>query len=359
MKNFLKLLLIGWVVFSCRTSDGSLSKEKHFDSFTSVAVQTLLEDSLSIRAIKVINDKIWYVSQQGKYGALDFEGNVVFEGIIERNNSPQPLRGISSDNHYVYLMAIQKPAAIYRHLLSDLSVFEKVYEDLHPEAFFNTIIFDNNGKGVVFGDTYDHELYLLKTEDGQHWKRVKSDQLPVMEKGEHAFAASNTVAMLNNEKIWLASGGSKARVFYSKDFGKTWLIQNTSILSGSPMKGIFSLDFYDDHKGVLAGGDYDMPDFFENNLAITNNGGGLWSAVSSAGQQEHPGFISCVKFVPSGEGNHLVSIGSNGIFYTDDGAINWKKFSGESKLYTFEFISSNQAIAAGKNKIIMLDFSAD
>ncbi|MFN3640789.1 MAG: WD40/YVTN/BNR-like repeat-containing protein, partial [Flavobacterium sp.] len=327
--------------------------------FNSVALKVIFQDSLSIRAIKIINDKIWYVSQQGKYGILDFEGKHVFEGVLERNDIPCPLRGVATDGTYVYILSIQKPAAIYRHLLSDLSVFENVFEDLHPEAFLNSIAFDKNGVGVVYGDTYNQDLYLLKTNDGKHWERVTSSQLPKMNSGEHAFAASNSVAVVNNNQIWLASGGSNSNVYYSKDVGEVWSVQKSPIVSGEQMKGIFSMDFYDSQTGIIGGGDYDQPNLSEKNLAITHNGGKEWKEVRASDQKTYPGFISCVKFVPGGSGDHLVTMGSNGIYYSPNKAMSWEKFSDENQLYVFEFLNQNRAVAAGKNKIVVIDFIVD
>jgi photosystem II stability/assembly factor-like uncharacterized protein len=359
MKNFLMLLILGWVMFSCRSSDNSKLSTPDFESFTGVELKSILQDSLSIRSVKIINDKIWYVSQQGKYGVIDFEGKVLFQGLIERNNSSCPLRGVASDGAYVYVLSIQKPAAIYRHLLSDLSVFEKVFEDPHPEAFFNSIDFDKNGVGLVYGDTYDQELYLLKTEDGKHWQRVKSSHLPKISNGEHAFAASNSVAVVNNNQIWMASGGVKSNVYFSNDGGEVWTVQKTPIVSGEQMKGIFSMDFYDSQIGFIGGGDYDEPSLSEKNIAITHNGGMEWKEVITYDQKMHPGFISCVKFVPGGGGNHMVTIGPNGLFYSSDRAVRWEKFSDEKQLYVLEFIAQNKAVAAGKNKIIIVDFTRD
>lgn len=359
MKNFLILVLLGWVMFSCRSSDNSKSITSDFKPFKGAELKVIFQDSLSIRGIKIINDKIWYVSQQGKYGVLDIEGNLLFEGLLERNNSPCPLRGVATDGTYVYILSIQKPAAIYRHLLSDLSVFEKVFEDQHPEAFLNTIVFDKNGEGVVYGDTYDQNLYLLKTNDGKHWERVTSIQLPKMSNGEHAFAASNSVAVLNDNHIWLASGGSNSNVYYSKDSGEQWNVQKPPFVSGEQMKGIFSMDFYDSQIGIIGGGDYDQPNFSEKNLSITNNGGKKWMEVIASNQKNYPGFVSCVKFVPDGSGDHLVTIGSNGIFYSPDKAMSWKKFSEENQLYVFEFFYQNRAVAAGKNKIVVIGFIVD
>lgn len=352
-------MLLGWVMFSCRSSDNSKSITSDFKSFKGAELKVIFQDSLSIRGIKVIDDKIWYVSQQGKYGALDIEGNLVFEGLIERNNSSCPLRGVATDGTYVYMLSIQQPAAIYRHLLSDLSVFEKVFEDPHPEAFLNSIEFDKNGIGVVYGDTYDQELYLLKTEDGKHWQRVKSSHLPKISNGEHAFAASNSVTVVNSNQIWLASGGAKSNVYFSNDGGQVWSVQKTPIVSGDQMKGIFSMDFYDSQIGIVGGGDFDEPSLSEKNLAITHNGGMEWKEVITSDQKMHSGFVSCVKFVPGGSGDHMVTIGSKGLFYSSDRAVRWEKLSDENQLYVLEFIDQNRAVAAGKNKIIIVNFTLD
>ena len=77
--------------------------------------------------------------------------------------------------------------------------------------------------------------------------------------------------------IWFATGGRAARVFHSTDRGQTWQVADTPILHGPDSAGIFSIAFRDATHGVIAGGDYKLPDQDGPNLAFTGDGGKTWN----------------------------------------------------------------------------------
>ena len=65
MKNIFLILLVLNALVSCKTSIyklGSLSNS----SFQSVEIDTLFQDKISIRAIQVDKNKIWYAADKGR-----------------------------------------------------------------------------------------------------------------------------------------------------------------------------------------------------------------------------------------------------------------------------------------------------
>jgi photosystem II stability/assembly factor-like uncharacterized protein len=52
----------------------------------------------------------------------------------------------------------------------------------------------------------------------------------------------------------------------------------------------------------------------------------------------------------------IVSVGASGLQYSADGGITWKQFSEDATLYTIRFLDEDTAFAAGKNKIIRIEF---
>jgi photosystem II stability/assembly factor-like uncharacterized protein len=182
------------------------------------------------------------------------------------------------------------------------------------------------------------KFQLLMTDDGDTWTPIPPAQLPPALEGEAAFAASNTcIAILRStsaappphvipsaardlglpgttdvpntpapptsqswksgdstprsvpEKegasapaepdpnIWFATGGRVARVFHSSDRGHTWEVFDTPITHGPDSAGIFSIAFRDATHGVIAGGDYKLPEQDGPNLAFTTDAGQTWT----------------------------------------------------------------------------------
>ena len=70
------------------------------------------------------------------------------------------------------------------------------------------------------------------------------------------FAASNTNIKIIDNIIWIVTGGAKARVFKSVDFGDTWEVFDTPIIQGDGPQGIYSVDFAYELNGIVVGGNY-------------------------------------------------------------------------------------------------------
>lgn len=155
------------------------------------------------------------------------------------------------------------------------------------KGFFDSMVFWDKNHGVVLGDPVPDEggvskFEILMTEDGLTWTQIPSAQIPPALDGEAAFAASNTcLAILRNpaydQNIWFATGGKAARVFHSSDRGHTWEVFETPIIHGSDSAGIFAIAFHDATHGVIAGGDYKLPQLDGPNLAFTSDGGRSWT----------------------------------------------------------------------------------
>jgi photosystem II stability/assembly factor-like uncharacterized protein len=203
------------------------------------------------------------------------------------------------------------------------------------------------------GDPTEDCLSIIITRDGGNsWMKLPCKDLPKVEKGEAGFAASNSNISIYKDHVWIASGGKKARVFYSGDKGQSWEVYDTPIVQGKTMTGIYSISFYNDKTGIIFGGDWENKDFNEGNKAISNDGGKTWQLLSNG---KGPGYRSSVKFVPGSLGNGIVAVGSPGISYSKDKGQNWSELSTEG-FYAIEFVNDSVAFASGKNRISKLTF---
>ena len=262
-------------------------------------------------------------------------------------------RSIAKTDEHIFMMNVGSPALLYK-ISKDGSEIEKVYQENHPKAFYNSMQFWNNKEGIVMGDPTEDCLSVLLTKDGgTTWNKISCKDLPKVQEGEAAFAASNTNVVIKENKVWMVSGGKKSRIFHSSDKGKTWKVTETPIIQGKTMTGIFTADFYNAQIGFIAGGNYENPTDNSNNKAITNDGGKSWQIVAN---NESFGYASCVQFVPNAAGTAIVTVGASGLFYSSDSGKKWTKFSDDVTLFTLRFMNDSTAIAAGKNKIIRIKF---
>ena len=113
------------------------------------------------------------------------------------------------------------------------------YKNSHPGGFFNGMAFRDDDHGVLAGDPIDGRLFLLKTDDGgKNWRRAAPDTAPEMHDGEHGFAASGThLAVTGGGRILVSTGGIRARVLLSGDWGASWQSIDTPMISWSTIDG--------------------------------------------------------------------------------------------------------------------------
>ena len=344
MKKILLLLMVSLGLISCKSNQ---------IIYTSVKIDTLFTDKISIRPITISDDKVFYAADKNRVGVIDLNKNSRNEYVIEKDNLKLEFRSIAQTSSSIFIANVGNPAFIYK-FSKDLQQKELVYEEHNEKVFYDSMQFWNDQEGIAIGDPIENCFCMLITRNGgATWTKVTCSNLPDLAEGEAAFAASNTNIVIKGGKTWIVSGGKKARVFFSSDKGKTWSVNNSPVIQGEAMTGIFTADFYNEKIGFIAGGNYEKPNQNFGNKALTTNGGKTWDLVS---ENQGFGYASCVQFVPDSKGKQLVSVGANGIYYSSDKGNSWKQFSSDSSLFTIRFINKSTAIAAGKDKMVRLVF---
>lgn len=323
-------------------------------NYSKVTIESVLEDKISIRAILMDENYLWYAGNNGNYGKIHLQTNEVTKFKIHSDTIVNEIRSIAQTKDYIFLLPIANPATLYKISKQD-NLQEIVYAEQNEKVFYDSMQFKDEFKGMAMGDPTADCLSVLITQDGGNsWQKVSCDKLPKVVDGEAAFAASNTNLILTKSKVYMVSGGKKSRLFSSTDFGKTWQVFETPIVQGEAMTGIFSADFYNDKLGFITGGNYEKPDDNSNNKAITFDGGKTWKHV---GINAGFGYGSCIQFIPNTGGRALVSVGASGVHYSNSYGDYWLQLNEDKDLYTIRFLDHKTAFAAGKNKIIKLIFN--
>ena len=352
MKQLLLPIIAILGLLSCKKQqNGDVTNENNeVQSFTTVTVHPILEDdSLSIRAITLVNDTLYYAANKGCYGSIVGD-KVISSKEFKRDGevtAETHFRSIASNGRSIFRLSIASPAV----LLKGDSV---VHYDDREGIFYNSLKFWNEKEGIAIGDAIDGCLAMLITRNGgKTWEQVLCSNIPKTAIGEAGFSASNTCIAIQGDHTWIATGGKASNILYSANKGHYWEKISTPIISGGEATGIYSISFYDEKNGFVIGGDYTKPKQNIKNKAVAKDGGKTWELVANGAE---PGYRSCVQYVPNSDARELVAVGFEGIHYSNDAGEHWRALSKES-FYTIQFINEHEAYAAGKGRIVRLVFN--
>ena len=349
MKKVLFIYFIVIFVTGC-LSNRNTAEATHFSK---IAIDTLCTDKLSCRAIIIDNDKAWYAANNGKFGYVSLNNKTNFTSNISKDNLKLEFRSIAQTATSVFILSISNPALMYK-IDKKTNTIKLVYEEQHEKVFYDSMQFLNDTEGFAVGDPTENCPSFIKTANGgETWEKISCQNLPIFSDGEAFFATSNTNLIIKKNTIWMASGGMKSRIFKSDDKGKSWTIVETPIVQGEAMAGIFTADFYDENYGFITGGNYDKPLQNFQNKAFTTDGGKTWKLTSD---NRAFGYASCVQYIPNSPEKSIVVVANDGIYFLRNINSNWTKISDVKDLYTIRFIENKTAIAAGKDKILRLNF---
>jgi photosystem II stability/assembly factor-like uncharacterized protein len=201
--------------------------------------------------------------------------------------------------------------------------------DTNPDkdGFYDALAFWDAKEGLVMGDPVGGRFVVRATSDGgATWRVPEGFSMPAALPNEGAFAASGTClfALKGGQEAWFVTGGaSVARVFHTKDRGRTWTVADTPAPNGNASSGLFSVAFLDARRGYAAGGDYKQPDFKGLNGVRTEDGGATWIPAPLSAT----GFYSAVVPVPRAK-DELVAVGLAGEAVSHDAGRTWSKTGG-------------------------------
>jgi photosystem II stability/assembly factor-like uncharacterized protein len=209
------------------------------------------------------------------------------------------------------------------------------------KAFYDCFAFWDAKHGIALSDSVEGKFPLLAF-DGHEWRPLIPRTFQAALTAEGAFAASGTcIATAGKKDVWFATGGPAARIFHSADRGKNWTVVNSSILSGAPSQGVFSVTFWNRSDGVIVGGDYSAPKNHERNAASTSDGGKTWTIA----MQGPPGYRSAVAFVPHSSPLLLIAVGTGGSDYSMDAGKTWRELdAGDYNAVSFAGVGVGWAV---------------
>jgi photosystem II stability/assembly factor-like uncharacterized protein len=201
----------------------------------------------------------------------------------------------------------------------------EAFRNDEPTAFYDCLTFTDRRHGLALSDPVGGKFRILATADaGRTWTVRPTTGMPDALPGEFAFAASGTCLVSADRRgagrAWFATGGAeRARVFATRDNGRTWRVTDTPIPSG-PTAGVYSLAFKNPWDGIAVGGDFQTPTSAPNGSAVSRDGGRTWhtSAVVPGEYRSGTDWV--------GAGPVALAVGPTGSDISTDGGNTWKRF---------------------------------
>lgn len=322
---------------------GCLTFSQQIESF-----KTILNDKVSIRAIELYDNKIWYAGTESKFGFVDLK-KPEKQRQIRLSEKKLQFRTLAQDEDFFYTINIESPAYFFK--IDKKTLKPQIFHtDSTKTAFYDSFIIQSKNVGLAISDP--HEDGIPNFFNFNNHRNYELLNYPKYKKGEAHFAASNSNIAMYKNNVWIATGGVASRIFkFNWNYPLYWEVYNTPFIQGTSSQGIYSIDFYNGKFGIAVGGDYTKQDRNIDNIATTNDGGKNWQIQASG---KNAGYMTCVKIKPGSKGKEIIAIGDQHISYSSDFGKTWKKISDEKNYYTCKWINQNTIVVAGKNKISLM-----
>lgn len=301
----------------------------------------------SIRGLSVVNDETAWVSGSDGWIGCTADHGATWRWQQVAGHETTDFRDIEafSPNEAVIISA-GSPLVILR-TEDGGQTWRESHRDERPDIFFDGMDFWSDHHGIAYGDPIGGMMQLLVTADGGvHWQAMSEVANIQLAAGEAGFAASGTgIRTLEDGRVFIATGGSQARLFCSADAGRTWTVNDCPIIQGTASTGIFSIAFRDGLHGVAVGGDYERDEETDRAVYVTADGGMTWTAPQAGTR----GFRSAVEYLTP---DLLVATGTSGVDVSFDGGVHWQALSGESFHVVRKAKHGNWVVFAGANGCI-------
>lgn len=275
------------------------------------------------QAVSAVSGQVAWISGTRGAWARTMDGGKTWQaGMVPGADSLEfrDVHAASADTAWLLAAGPGDRSRIYR-TINGGRTWSVQFVSTDRRAFFDCLAFWDASRGLAISDAVEREFLLLRTEDGgATWHRVGG--LPPAVEGEGLFAASGTcLTVLRDGRAWFGTGAAQtARVGRSTDYGRTWTVVNSPVVHTTTSSGITSVSFFDQHRGLIVGGDLNVTDVATANVALSQDGGATWVP---GGQLPFPGPAYGAAVVP-GRSLTAMAVGPKGAAWTGDGGVSWQ-----------------------------------
>ncbi len=291
--------------------------------------------TVSLRGLSVVDGDVVWASGAAGTVLRTVDGGKTWQDVSIVGAAELDFRDIEAFNaREAVVLSAGSPASSFR-TENGGKTWVEVFRDDRPGIFFDAMAFFDRAKGLAFSDPIEGHLVLMTTIDGgRHWTLKPPADCPAALDAEAGFAASGTCLAVHGKRLaWIGLGGatgpgSKARILLTNDGGNSWSAASTPLRSGES-RGVFSLAFFDEHRGIAVGGDYTDSGNATDVAAYTTDGGQSWQLVDRGPS----GYRSAVAVIATAEHGGkpftCIAVGKNGADLSDDGGRTWRRIGEE------------------------------
>lgn len=313
-------------------------------AFSQQIIELQSGHNTSIRGLSVVNDSVAWISGSNGYTALTTDGGNSWIWKTVTGYEKFDFRDIEAFSATEAIIVNAGTPAVILLTTDAGKSWTEVYRNVSPDIFLDGMDFWSRKKGIIYGDPISGKMQLLQTTDGgRSWKEI-SQQLTIrLIAGEASFAASGTaIRTLKRGRVFIATGGSQSRLFFSGNYGKTWRVRDIPITQGESSTGPFSIAFRNAKIGVAVGGDYLKDTVRTKNIVLTEDGGITWFNAKTPPF----GYRSAIEFISSQE---ILATGPSGTDISRDGGTTWRQLSPDGYHCVRKAKAGSLTILAGSN----------
>ena len=310
-----------------------------------------------IQAVHAVTGKVVWASGHGGVVLRTIDGGANWElrptpagDSIEFRD----VHALNADTAWIMSAGSGKASRIYR-TNNGGTTWTMQFMNPDTAAFYDCLTFLDRQTGLVYSDASGNRTLILRTENGgSTWGLLAQSAVPAPLPGEGGFASSGLCVVAADAKTaFIATGAPGARLFRSRDAGKSWTVENTPFVRGR-VAGLTALAFKDATHGIATAANIDKlrGDTSAAAVGVTDDGGRTWTMRS---RPPLPGALSGIAWVPDAGADVAVAVGFGGAFFTVDAARTWTTLN--DQVYTGVAAFGRTAwIGGGNGKIIRLDW---
>ncbi len=322
--TFLFLLIISLLTKACSNTDP--------EDFVFVDQDSGMTGSM--RAISVVSgSSVWLAGSGGEFSTTIDGGLNWFHGVVPGADQLD-FRDLHAFSEKEAVLMSAGPGELSRIFSTHDGgkTWKLNHINQEEKGFFDGFDFYGD-QGILFSDPIDSRLNLWATQNrGESWEKVSAVGFPLLLPDEYAFAASGTSLQYDpTGGIWLATGGSVARIWHTKGLDKPWKVWETEALQGEAATGLFSIAAHSTLRVVAVGGHYQDTQLTGRNVLLQEHLGEIdW--IIPEGASDVP-FMECVRWLNS---SVLLTCGPPGVWFSSDRGLSWEEIN-KASYHAFDF----------------------
>lgn len=276
----------------------------------------------SLRGLSVVNSRVVWASGTGGQIVRTVDGGATWRVDTIPGGTDLDLRSIYATSDRVAHVA-STSGRIFR-TTDGGRTWRMTWKAADTTVFLDAITFSDERNGVALGDPIGGRFLIVVTDDaGDTWREAPFQLRPATQEGEAAFAASGTSIVTDTGGgLWIGSGGSVSRLFYSPRRGMGWITYDSPFQQGSSSQGIFSLA-REGSRIYAVGGDYLRDSSATSNERVFDSATRSWLEAASTPPR---GYRSGVAVARAGSNVVLIAVGPGGTDLSSDGGRTWTAF---------------------------------